>query len=137
MAEARTLRGLIVDYGGVLDEPGGGDRLLDYVRRAATAGVRTVLFSGAHAVPDECAAAFGTVLLGAVRGARKPGPDAFAAAAAEAGLAAAECVVVDDLGACVRGAVAAGAVGVRHVDAGTTLAELEILLGVPASARTG
>ena len=134
MAEARTLRGLIVDYGGVLDEPVGGARLLDYARRAAGAGVRTALFSGAHAVPDECASAFGTVLLGAVRGARKPGPDAFAAAAAELGLDAGDCVVVDDVGACVRGAVAAGAVGVAHVDADATLAELEILLGVPASA---
>lgn len=135
MAEkAFPLRGLIVDYGGVLDEPEGGARLLDYVRRAAGAGVRTALFSGAHAVPDECAAVFGTVLLGAVRGARKPGPDAFAAAAAELGLEAADCVVVDDLGACVRGAAAAGAVGVRHVDAGATLTELEILLGVPATA---
>ncbi|MEQ3550749.1 HAD-IA family hydrolase [Pseudonocardia nematodicida] len=133
MAETRTLRGLIVDYGGVLDEPGGTERLLDYARRAAGAGVRTALFSGAHAVPDECAEAFGTVLLGAVRGARKPSPEAFAAAAAEIGLTAADCVVVDDTGVCVRGAVAAGAVGVQHVTAGMTLAELEILLGVPAA----
>ena len=133
MTQARTLRGLIVDYGGVLDEPYGGVRLLDYARRAADAGVRTALFSGAHAVPDECAAAFDAVLLGAVRGARKPSPDAFAAVAAEIGLAAADCVVVDDMGACVRGAAAAGAVGVQHVEVDATLAELELLLGVPAS----
>ncbi|ANY07601.1 HAD-IA family hydrolase [Pseudonocardia sp. HH130630-07] len=133
MAETRSLRGLIVDYGGVLDDPGTGPLLLGYARRAAAAGVRTALFSGAHAVPEDCAAAFGTVLLGAVRGARKPSPDAFAAAAAELGLAAADCVVVDDIGACVRGAAAAGAVGVRHVDAEATLAELEVLLGVPAA----
>lgn len=133
MAEARTLRGLIVDYGGVLDDPDGGPLLLDYTRRAAAAGVRTVLFSGAHAVPDEVGAVFGAVLLGAVRGARKPSPDAFTAVAAEIGLPAGDCVVVDDTGACVRGAAAAGMVGVRHSDAGSTLAELEVLLGVPAA----
>ncbi|WP_224392037.1 HAD-IA family hydrolase [Pseudonocardia sp. ICBG1293] len=132
MTGSRTLRGLIVDYGGVLDDPADGALLLGYARRAAAAGVRTALFSGAHAVPDDVAAAFGTVLLGAVRGARKPSPDAFAAAAAELGLPAADCVVVDDLGACVRGAAAAGAVGVHHTVAGPTLAELEVLLGVPA-----
>lgn len=132
MARAPTLRGLVVDYGGVLDEPGGGALLLDYARRAAVAGVRTALFSGAHAVPDDAIAAFGTVLLGAVRGARKPGPDAFTAVAAELGLPPRECVAVDDTGACVRGAVAAGMVGVRHHRAEATLAELEILLGVPA-----
>ncbi|WP_158092157.1 MULTISPECIES: HAD-IA family hydrolase [Pseudonocardia] len=132
MPEPRTLSGLIVDYGGVLDDLDGGPRLLDYVRRAADGGIRTALFSGAHAVPDDCAAAFGTVLLGAVRGARKPDPEAFAAAAAAIGLAPADCVVVDDIGACVRGAAAAGAVGVQHVSADATLAELEILLGVTA-----
>lgn len=134
MAEARTLRGLIVDFGGVLDAPGDAGLLLDYARRAGAAGVRTALFSGAHAVPDECAAAFDAVLLGAVRGARKPSPDAFAAVAAEIGLPAGNCVLVDDTGVCVRGAVAAGMVGVRHENAGATLAELEILLGVPATA---
>ncbi|MEV1291375.1 HAD-IA family hydrolase [Pseudonocardia sp. NPDC049635] len=132
MSEPRTLRGLIVDHGGVLDDPDGGPRLLDYVRRAADGGIATALFSGAHAVPPECADAFGTVLLGAVRGARKPSPDAFAAAAAAIGLDPADCVVVDDQGACVRGAVAAGAVGVQHVSAEATLVELEILLGVTA-----
>ncbi|MEJ8281473.1 HAD-IA family hydrolase [Pseudonocardia spirodelae] len=132
MSGAPALRGLIVDYGGVLDVPGDGELLLGYARRAAAAGVRTALFSGAHAVPDDVAAAFGTVLLGAVRGARKPSPHAFAAAAAELELAAADCVVVDDLAACVRGAAAAGAVGVRHTGADSTLAELEVLLGVPA-----
>lgn len=132
MAGAHDPRGLIVDYGGVLDEPGAGPRLLDYARRAAAAGVRTALFSGAHAVPDDVAAAFGLVLLGAVRGARKPSPDAFAAAAAELGVPAADCVVVDDTAVCVRGAAAAGMVGVQHADAAATLAELEVLLGVPA-----
>ncbi|MBW0106962.1 HAD-IA family hydrolase [Pseudonocardia sp. KRD-291] len=122
--------GLIVDYGGVLDE---GPLLLEYARRARAAGVRTAVFSGGHAVPDECHDVFDLVLLGAVRGARKPSPEAFAAAASELGLPPGRCVVVDDVAVNVRGAVAAGAIGVRHDDAQSTLAELEVLLGVPAT----
>lgn len=121
--------GLIMDYGGVLD---GGPRLLDYARRARAAGIRTAVFSGGHAVPDECHDVFEAVLLGAVGGARKPAPEAFAAAAAALGLPPRACVVVDDAAVNVRGAAAAGAIGVRHDDPGSTLAELEILLGVPA-----
>ena len=121
--------GLIVDYGGVLDE---GPLVLEYARRARAAGIRTAVFSGGHAVPDECHEVFETVLLGAVDGARKPSPDAFRAAAAALGLPPGRCVVVDDVPANVRGAAAAGAIGVRHDDADRTLAELEMLLGVPA-----
>ena len=129
MADIEGPGGLIVDYGGVLDE---GPLLLAYARRARAAGIRTAVFSGGHAVPDECHDVFDLVLLGAVRGARKPSPEAFAAAASELGLAPGRCVVVDDIAVNVRGAVAAGAIGVRHDDAQTTLAELEVLLGVPA-----
>ncbi|MFP5019998.1 HAD-IA family hydrolase [Pseudonocardia phyllosphaerae] len=132
MATTRPLRGLILDYGGVLDEPGGGEQLLGYARRAAASGVTTALFSGAHVVPDEVAAGFATVRLGAVRGARKPSPEAFAAVAEAMGVAPGECVAVDDTAVCVRGAAAAGMVGVHHTDAASTLAELEVLLDVPA-----
>lgn len=129
MPEQGRPTGLIVDYGGVLDE---GPLLLDYARRARAAGIRTAVFSGGHAVPDECHDGFDVVLLGAVGGARKPAPAAFAAAASELGLAPGACVVVDDLAVNVRGAAAAGAIGVQHDDARRTLAELETLLGVPA-----
>ncbi len=40
------------------------------------------------------------------------------------------CVFVDDIAANVRGAVAAGMVGVHHVETGTTLEELEALFGI-------
>jgi len=39
-------------------------------------------------------------------------------------------VFVDDIATNVRGAVAAGMVGVHHVDTGTTLEELEALFGI-------
>ncbi|WP_207223654.1 HAD-IA family hydrolase [Pseudonocardia sediminis] len=129
MPEQETPSGLIVDYGGVLDE---GPLVLEYARRARAAGIRTAVFSGGHAVPDECHEVFDLVLLGAVRGARKPSPESFAAAAAELGVPPERCVVVDDIPVNVRGAAAAGAIGVHHDDAYTTLAELETLLGVPA-----
>jgi HAD superfamily hydrolase (TIGR01509 family) len=127
VGDAQRPGGLIVDYGGVLDD---GPSVLEYARRARAAGVRTAVFSGGHAVPDECVATFEIVLLGAVDGARKPSPDAFANAARALGLPPERCVVVDDVPVNVRGAAAAGAVGVLHRHPEATLAELEILFGV-------
>jgi beta-phosphoglucomutase-like phosphatase (HAD superfamily) len=42
-----------------------------------------------------------------------------------------ECVVVDDLARNVRGATAAGAVGVLHRAVSLTVEEVEILLDLP------
>ena len=64
-----------------------------------------------------------------------PQPAAFADAAARLGVAPAECVHVDDLAENVRGAVAAGLVGVLHRTRAATLAELEALLGTLADRR--
>jgi len=63
-------------------------------------------------------------------GLRKPDPAIYALAAERLGLSAEEIVFVDDLGPNVRAAVAVGMVGVRHVEVGATVAELEVLLGV-------
>jgi HAD superfamily hydrolase (TIGR01509 family) len=120
-----ALRGLVVDYGGVLTE---GPEVLDVVRRARAAGRPVALLSDAHAVPEECAAAFDVVVLGPALGVRKPDPEVFRRAAGRLGLAPQECVVVDDAVANVRGARAAGAVVVHHVDPAATVAEVEILL---------
>ncbi len=54
------------------------------------------------------------LLLSGDTGLRKPDPAAFADAVARLGVAPGECVHVDDLPANVRGAVAAGLVGVLH-----------------------
>ncbi|MFC5995043.1 HAD-IA family hydrolase [Pseudonocardia hispaniensis] len=121
------LRGLIMDYGGVLTD---GEAVLAIVRRARAAGVRTALLSEATGVPADCAALFDVVVLGPTGGARKPDPAAFRATADLLGLPVPDCVVVDDLPANLAGARAAGAVIVRHEDPHTTVAELEILLGL-------
>lgn len=120
-----TLRGLVMDWGGVLSD---GPELLDLVRRAAAAGVPTALLSDAPSVPGDFAAAFDVVVLGAAIGVRKPDPEVFRRVAQLLGMDPRECVVVDDLARNVRGARAAGAVAVHHVDAAQTIAEVEILL---------
>lgn len=86
------------------------------------------MVSDAHAVSDECAALFDVLVLGPALGVRKPDPEVFRRTARLLGLEPADCVVVDDLAVNVRGAREAGAVVVQHVDAGTTVTEVEILL---------
>lgn len=61
---------------------------------------------------------------------RKPEPGIYLHAARLLGLEPQQCVFVDDLPSNVRGAAAVGMVGVRHVTAEQTIAELEALLGV-------
>jgi HAD superfamily hydrolase (TIGR01509 family) len=121
-----ALRGLLMDYGGVLTE---GPDLVAAVRRARAAGIATALVTDAHDVPNEVAALFDVVVLGPSLGVRKPDPEVFRRAALRLGLTPRECVVVDDHLANVRGARAAGAVVVHHTDAATTLDELEVLFG--------
>jgi HAD superfamily hydrolase (TIGR01509 family) len=117
-----------MDYGGVLTH---GPDVLALVRRARAAGVATALVSDADALPADCADLFDVVVLGPALGVRKPDPEVFRRVAGRLGLPPSQCVVVDDLRANVRGAVAAGAVAVHHLDAGTTVAEVEILLDLP------
>ncbi|MBN9097231.1 MAG: HAD-IA family hydrolase [Pseudonocardia sp.] len=126
-----VLRALVMDYGGVITD---GPQALDLVRRARAQGVPTALVSDAHAVPDDCATAFDVVVLAGALGARKPDPEVFRRVAGLLGVDVRECVVVDDLARNVRGARAAGAVGVLHRDdLDTTVAEVEILLDLPAT----
>ena len=125
-----ALRGLLMDYGGVLTD---GPEPADIVRRARAAGIATALVSDAHEVPAEVAALFDAVVLGPTLGVRKPDPEVFRRAAARLGLTPQECVVVDDHLANVRGARAAGAVVVHHTDAAATVDELCVLFGLPAA----
>lgn len=106
--------------------------MLDVVRSARAAGVRTGLLSNSWGLDyprDGWDALFDTVVISGEVGLRKPDPAIYALAAERLGMPPEEIVFVDDLAANVRGAVEAGMVGVRHTDAGTTVAELEILLG--------
>lgn len=127
-AGVAPLRGLLIDYGGVLTD---GPEVVELLRRARAAGRPTAVVSDSHAVPDEIAALVDVLVLGPALGVRKPDPEVFRRVAARLGLAVDECVVVDDLPANLRGARAAGAVVVRHVDPGATVAEVEVLLDLP------
>ena len=125
---AMALRGLIMDYAGVLTD---GAIMRDLPRRARAAGRPTALVSSAGSVSDEIAALFDVLVLGGAIGVVKPDPEVYRRTAALLGLTPAECVVVDDLAANIRGARAAGAVGVLHDDPDTTIGEVEILLALP------
>jgi putative hydrolase of the HAD superfamily len=118
-----------MDYGGVLTD---GVAMLDLPRRARAAGQPTALVSDADSVPGAVAELFDVLVLGFAVGARKPDPEVYRRTAELLGLEPEDCVVVDDLARNVRGARAAGAVGVLHDDPDTTVAEVEILLALPA-----
>jgi HAD superfamily hydrolase (TIGR01509 family) len=126
-----ALRGLVLDDVGVLSGVPYDDaaRLEAAVRAARARGVRTALLSNAGGCGrPEWPELFDVVALSGLTGLRKPAPTAYLAVADRLGLPASECVHVDDLADNVRGAVAAGMVGVLHVSADRTLEELAVLL---------
>ncbi|HEX5404449.1 MAG TPA: HAD-IA family hydrolase [Pseudonocardiaceae bacterium] len=134
------LGGLIVDFGGVLTDPGdsaGEDRpLLTAVALARRHGLRTGLLSNADAVgelvdePGDLTKLFDDVLLSGEVGFGKPDARIYLLAAGRLRLVPEECVFVDDVVSNVRGAVRVGMVGVHHQDVATTLAELTALFGL-------
>lgn len=100
------------------------------VRTARAAGLRTGLLSNSWGLEYDRAGwpeLFDAVVISGEVGLRKPDPAIYALAADRLGLPAEQIVFVDDLPANVRAAVAAGMVGVRHVDVESTVTELEIL----------
>ena len=125
----RTAGMLARMFAGMRVEP----EMVEVVRAARAAGVRTGLLSnswGLDYAREGWDALFDAVVISGEVGLRKPDPAIYALAAERLGLSAEEIVFVDDLGPNVRAAVAVGMVGVRHVEVGTTVEELEILLGV-------
>jgi putative hydrolase of the HAD superfamily len=118
------LRGLLLDYAGVLDEPG-----MDAVARTVRgAGVRTAVVSNADRLADPALPdAFDAVVLSGVVGYAKPDAEIYRLAARRLGLEPGECVFVDDLRRNVDGAVAAGMVGIHHSDIESTVMELQAL----------
>jgi FMN phosphatase YigB (HAD superfamily) len=124
-----VLTALILDYGGVLTDPG-DDRdfpLLRALLNARRHGLKTALLSNAGGTAsDEITELFDVVVMDGV----KPNVEAYERTAAALGVPAAECVFVDDLRGNVQGAVATGMVGVHHTDPATTLIELNALFGV-------
>jgi HAD superfamily hydrolase (TIGR01509 family) len=73
---------------------------------------------------------FHGVVISAEVGLHKPQPEIFLLGAERAGVAAEECVFVDDLRENCEGAEAVGMTAVLHRGADTTVPELERLLGV-------
>jgi putative hydrolase of the HAD superfamily len=131
-----VLGGLIVDFGGVLTDPGdsgGEDRpLVTAVALARKHGLRTGLLSNADMLGSaDIAPLFDDIVLSGEVGFGKPDARIYLLAAERLGLVPEECVFVDDLASNVRGAVRVGMVGVHHRDVAATLTELTALFGVP------
>lgn len=124
-----ALRGLLLDFGGVLDDPD-EPSLVEVTRTARALGLRTALVSNsAPAHLPTTGDAFDALVFSEdpAVGAAKPDPAAYWAAARRIGVEPNRCVFVDDVRTNVLGAVRAGMVGVHHRDAAATLAELEAL----------
>jgi putative hydrolase of the HAD superfamily len=104
--------------------------MLDIVRAARAAGIRTGLLSNSWGLDyerDGWEALFDAVVISGEVGLRKPDPAIYALAAQRLDLPPEQIVFVDDLRPNVRAAVSAGMVGVQHVDVETTASELEVL----------
>jgi epoxide hydrolase-like predicted phosphatase len=126
---------------GLMAEVGPEVPMIEAVRRARGAGVRTVLVSnswGVHRYPRELFEQIfdGLVISGEV-GMRKPAPAMYELAAELAGVAPVRCVYVDDLPHNLTPAQELGMATVHHTDAATTIAELERLLGVELGDQAG
>jgi epoxide hydrolase-like predicted phosphatase len=103
------------------------------VRAAKSQSVRTGLLSNSWGLDYDRAGwdeLFDAVVISGEVGLRKPEPAIYRLAADRLGMRPDECVFVDDIAANVRAAVDAGMVGVHHTSVESTIAELEVLLGV-------
>jgi putative hydrolase of the HAD superfamily len=113
---------------------GPDEAMLDAVRRARAAGIRTGLISNSWGAATYDRALLtelfdGVVISGDVR-MRKPTPEIYAMGARAIALAPADCVFVDDLPFNLKPAREIGMATVRHLEAAQTIDELEQLLGV-------
>ncbi|HEX7305554.1 HAD-IA family hydrolase [Lentzea sp.] len=131
------LKALVLDYGGVLTDPGEDNPpeppLLTALRKAKRHGLKTALLSNADGwwhPPAAFEGLFDVAILSGEVGLAKPDVDIYLLTATRLNLEPAECVFVDDLAVNIRGAVAAGMVGVHHRSTRSTLEELEILLAI-------
>ncbi|MEU5697141.1 HAD-IA family hydrolase [Actinosynnema sp. NPDC020468] len=133
------MRGLVLDFGGVLtdlgdDRAAGSPPLLDAAKTARGQGIRTAILSNADglwAPPAAWGAVFDVVVTSGELGIAKPDRRVYLHTAERLGLEPGDCVFVDDLAVNVRGAAAAGMVGVHHRSVRDTLEELRTLLDLP------
>lgn len=126
------MRGLIVDYVGVLDSLEEDQRRWKNLFAAARAqGVGTAILSNDPGGPGaepirawEYEGAVDAVVLSGEIGVEKPHPEAFRAAADALGLPMKDCVLVDDSIVNVRSAVESGLVGVLFQTFNRTVIEI-------------
>lgn len=113
---------------------GPDEAMVEAVRRARQAGVRTGLVSNSWGTSryDRGALAelFDGVVISGDVGLHKPQPEIFLLGAERVGLPPAECAFVDDLRENCEAAEALGMAPVLHRDAESTIPELERLLGL-------
>jgi len=111
--------------------------MVEAVRRAHAAGIRTALVSnswGVHRYPhDMFEELFDGVVISGEEGIRKPATRMYELGAERAGVAPEECVFVDDLPFNLTPAEELGMATILHTDAESTIPELERLLGVRLS----
>ena len=109
--------------------------MVDAVRRARAAGIRTALVSnswGVHRYPhDMFSELFDGVVISGQERIRKPTLRMYELGAERAGVAAELCVYVDDLPLNLTPAQELGMATIHHTAAETTIPELERLLGIP------
>lgn len=108
--------------------------MLNAVRRARAAGVRTGLISNSwvprHYDRELLAELFDAVVISGEEGIRKPAPQMYVLGAQRLDLPPAECIYVDDLDFNLVPAAELGMTTIRHVDATDTIGRLEDLLGI-------
>ena len=108
--------------------------MLDAVRAARTAGIRTGLISNSWGSaiydPAELEGLFDTKVISGEVGMHKPQPAIYLLAAERLDVAPERCVFVDDLRENVAGAEAVGMTAVLHRDLDATLDRLEELFGL-------
>lgn len=132
-------RGVAVEADGLLARMLGGlselsDDMVNLIRRARRQGLKTALLSnswGEHYPEHLWVGAFDAVVISGRVGMRKPDEEIFRHTAELLHLASGECVMVDDLAPNIHGAVAAGMVGVLHLNYQQTVDELEVLFDLP------
>ncbi|MBN6034498.1 HAD-IA family hydrolase [Amycolatopsis sp. 195334CR] len=124
------LRGLVLDYAGVLTDPDAA-ALFEALDLLRDRGVKTALLSNAPGASGPAkrrlAPFFDALVFSGEVGVAKPDERVFLLTADRLGLPPEHCAFVDDSAGNVRGAVAAGMVGVHHTSVNATLLELDAL----------
>jgi putative hydrolase of the HAD superfamily len=109
--------------------------MVEAVRRARAGGIRTALVSnswGVHRYPhDLFDELFDGVVISGEEGTRKPAKRMYELGAERAGVAAEQCVFVDDLPFNLTPAEELGMATVHHTSAEQSIPELERILGLP------